>query len=43
MQHKEEAIKRLKVEKLYNQILFHTEKALQFCRYSGFEEIEGAQ
>ena len=37
---KEEAIKRLKVEKLYNQVLFHSEKALQFCRYVGYEEVK---
>ena len=37
---KEEAIKRLKVEKLFNQVLFHTEKALQFCRYVGYEEVQ---
>lgn len=28
---KEETLKRLKVESLFNQILFHTEKALGFC------------
>ena len=28
---KEEAIKRLKVEALFDQILFHTEKALTYC------------
>jgi len=38
---KEEAIKRLKVENLYNQVLFHTESALQFCRYISFEVIGG--
>jgi hypothetical protein len=37
---KEEAMKRLKVEKLYNQVLFHTERALQFCRYVGYEEVQ---
>ena len=31
----EEAIKRLKVQTLYNQILFHTDKALTFCKYKG--------
>jgi len=40
---KEEAIKRLKVEKLYNQVLFHTESALRFCRYIGFEVIGGSK
>ena len=38
---KETAIKRLKVRKLYNQILFHTEKSLQFCRYIKCESIGG--
>ena len=28
---KEETLKRLKIESLFNQILFHTEKALEFC------------
>jgi len=37
----EEAIKRLKVQTLYNQILFHTDKALTFCKYKGFENIGG--
>ena len=36
---KEEAIKRLKVEKLFDQILFHTERALSFCRFAGFQEL----
>ena len=36
-----EAIRRLKVEKLYNQILFHTKKSLKFCKYISFEIIEG--
>jgi hypothetical protein len=36
---KEEAIKRLKVEKLFDQVLFHTERALRFCRYAGCEAI----
>ena len=38
---KDEAIKRLKVQALYNQVLFHTEKALTFCKYKGFEKIGG--
>ncbi|MCL2426788.1 MAG: DUF3990 domain-containing protein [Oscillospiraceae bacterium] len=36
---KEEAIKRLKVDALYNQILFHTEKSLTFCRFSKSIEV----
>jgi len=38
---KDEAIKRLKVQALYNQVLFHTEKALTFCKYKGFEKNGG--
>jgi hypothetical protein len=30
---KEAAIMEMKVRKLYNQILFHTEKSLNYCRY----------
>lgn len=29
----DEAIKRLKVQKLFNQILFHTEKSLEYCKF----------
>lgn len=36
---KEEALRRLKVEKLFNQISFHTEKSLDFCRFHHFEDI----
>jgi len=39
---KNDAIKRLKVEKLFNQILFHTDKSLVYCRYTGFEKLGGA-
>lgn len=38
---KNEAIKRLKVEKLFNQILFHTDKSLTYCRFTGFEKSGG--
>ena len=38
---KDETIKRLKVEKLYNQVLFHTEKALSLCSYKEFIVLEG--
>jgi len=38
---KETAIKQLKVQELYNQILFHTEKSLQFCQYLRHETIGG--
>ena len=38
---KDEAIKRLKVEALFNQILFHTEKALAYCCFTGFEKLGG--
>lgn len=36
---KEEALKRLKVEKLFNQILFHTEKSLRFCVFDHYEDL----
>ena len=38
---KDETIKRLRVEKLYDQVLFHTEKALSLCRYKEFIVLEG--
>ena len=34
----EETLKRLKVDKLYNQILFHTEKSLKYLKFIGMEE-----
>ena len=40
---KDEAIKRLKVDKLYDQILFHTEKSLKYCRFTGYEDLGGAK
>ena len=40
---KEDAIKRLKVEELFNQILFHTEKSLTYCRFTKFEKLEGVK
>ncbi|MFD3158703.1 DUF3990 domain-containing protein (plasmid) [Haloimpatiens sp. FM7330] len=36
---KKEAVKRLKVEKLFNQILFHTEKSLVFCTFDHYEDL----
>ncbi|MDR1531360.1 MAG: DUF3990 domain-containing protein [Clostridiales bacterium] len=36
---KNEAIKRFKAQRLYNQILFHAEKALRFCRYKSHEVV----
>ena len=38
---KDETIKRLKVETLYDQVLFHTEKALSLCSYKEFIVLEG--
>ena len=38
-----DALKRLKVEPLFNQVLFHTEEALGFCRYVDFYELGGMQ
>ena len=34
----EEALKRLKVEDLYNQVLFHTQKSLSYLKFIGTEE-----
>ena len=39
---KDEALKRLKVEKLYDQILFHTEKSLAYCRFLSCEALGGS-
>ncbi|MDR0311622.1 MAG: DUF3990 domain-containing protein, partial [Acidobacteriota bacterium] len=39
---KEAAIIELRVRKLYDQILFHTEKSLNYCRYIRHVEIGGA-
>ncbi|MDR2295939.1 MAG: hypothetical protein LBD95_03990 [Clostridiales Family XIII bacterium] len=36
---KEEAIKRLKIEKPFDQVLFHTERAVRFRRHAGCEAI----
>jgi len=38
---KDETIKRLKVEKLFDQVLFHNEEALAFCKYTNFVQIGG--
>ena len=40
---KEYAIQRLKMDELYNQILFHTEKSLAYFRFTGFEKIGGVK
>ncbi|MDR1002095.1 MAG: DUF3990 domain-containing protein [Oscillospiraceae bacterium] len=37
----DETIKRLKIQPLYDQVLFHTEKSLVFCKYVKHEEIGG--
>ena len=36
---KQEALKRLKVENLKDQILFHTEESLKYLKYNGTEEV----
>jgi hypothetical protein len=36
---KTEALRRLKIDALFDQILFHTEEALAFCKYIGFETL----
>ncbi len=38
---RDEAIKRLKIDELYSQILFHTEKSLEYCRFIRYEMLEG--
>lgn len=38
---KDETLKRLKVEKLFNQVLFHTEKGLEFCVFDHYEDLGG--
>lgn len=38
---KDEALKRLKVEKLFDQILFHTEKGLGFCIFDHYKDLGG--
>lgn len=38
---KQEALKRLKVEKLFDQILFHTEKSLGICKFKNYEDLGG--
>lgn len=35
----EEALRRLKVEKLFDQILFHTERSLKFCIFDHSEDL----
>jgi hypothetical protein len=37
---KKETLKRLKVEKLYNQISFHTESSLKHCSFSHIIELQ---
>ena len=36
-----ETITRLKVEKIFDQILFHTDKALRYCFYLSYENVIG--
>ena len=36
---REETIKRLKVRRLYNQILFHTEESLEYCSFVESKEV----
>jgi hypothetical protein len=38
---KDEALRRLKVEKLFDQILFHTNKALAFCNFDHYQDLGG--
>lgn len=38
---KQEALKRLKVEKLFDQISFHTNKGLKFCLFDQYKDLGG--
>ena len=38
---KAEAIKRMKIDKFYDQIFFHTEKSLEYCRFIKYENLKG--
>lgn len=38
---REEAIRRLKVVKLFDQILFHTNRALEFCSFRDYIDLGG--
>ena len=38
---KGEALKRLKIQKLFDQILFHTEKGLRRCVFDHYEDLGG--
>ncbi|WP_102399687.1 DUF3990 domain-containing protein [Haloimpatiens massiliensis] len=38
---KETALKKLKIEKLFNQILFHTHKSLKYCLFDYYEDLGG--
>ncbi|WP_461206489.1 DUF3990 domain-containing protein [Clostridium sp. DL1XJH146] len=40
---KEEAIKRLKVQKLFNQLSFHTDRALMFCEFDSYIDLGGKE
>ena len=40
---REETIRRLKTEKLFNQIVFKTDAALKFCRFVGSETFAGGE
>jgi len=40
---KDETIKRLKIEQLYNQVLFHTDRALEFLRFIDFIQLGGSE
>lgn len=36
---RDETIKRLRIEKLYDQVLFHTTESLDFCKYADAQKI----
>ena len=35
----EETLKRLKIQNLYSQVLFHTDKSLKYCQFVRAEEL----
>jgi len=40
---KGEAIRRLKADALFNQILFHTEKSLKYCHFTRHEDLKAVK
>lgn len=40
---KQETLSRIKVEKLFDQILFHTKESLMLCHFDHFEDVGGIE